>query len=392
MLEGASFLPHGVCFLQQKELILLHVVSDALVAIAYFMIPLVLLYFMRRSRWPISFNWAIGLFAAFIILCGAGHVLDILVIWKPWYWLQGAQRALTAIVSMATALAIIPLVPRLLAMRSPEELEAANRRLRDEIKLREGAEADLRRSLVELKRAVQEQEQFAYITSHDLQAPLRNVAGFSQLLMRRHRDKLSGDALEFLDFIDKGVRQMQGLISDLLALSRVGRGGSSFVRGPLELPIQKALDALKPTLDARGAAVVVSPSLPEIKADHSLLIQLFQNLVENASKFQRSGVAPRIEISAWPESGNWHLLVKDNGIGIPKDQLETVFAVFRRLHAADEYEGTGIGLAICRKIVRHHGGDIWAESNGEGAEFHIRLPRDPVTPGSAAVPRNAEVL
>lgn len=391
MLEGASFLPHGVCFLQQKELILLHVISDALVAIAYFMIPLVLLYFLRRTRGRISFNWAIGLFAAFIILCGAGHVLDIVVIWKPLYWLQGWQRALTAIVSMATALAIIPLVPRLLAMRSPEELEIANLRLREEIKLREGAEADLRRSLVELKRAVQELEQFAYITSHDLQAPLRNVAGFSQLLVRRHRDKLGGDALEFLDFIDKGVRQMQGLIRDLLALSRVGRGGSSFVRGPLDVPVKQAIEALQPTLIARGATVVVDPSLPEVKADHSLLAQLFQNLIENASKFHRSGVSPRVEISAWPESGQWHLRVKDNGIGIPKDQLETVFAVFRRLHTAEEYEGTGIGLAICRKIVRHHGGDIWAESSAEGAEFHVRLPREPVTPGAAAVPRN-EVL
>jgi chemotaxis family two-component system sensor kinase Cph1 len=386
LIDTGGFLPHGVCYLQQTDLILLHVISDALVALAYFMIPVALMYVTRRMSHRLSFNWAIGLFAAFIILCGAGHVLDIVVIWKPVYWLQGWQRALTAIVSLATAFSIIPLIPRLLSMRTPEELESANLRLREEIKLREGAESDLRRSLTEYKRAVQELEQFAYITSHDLQAPLRNVAGFSQLLTRRHRDKLSGDAVEFLDFIDKGVRQMQTLITDLLALSRIGRGDSSFSRSSLESTLKKTLTSLRPTLESRGANVLLDDSMPEIKADHGLLAQLFQNLIDNASKFQRPGVAPLVRVSAWPEGGQWHLMIKDNGIGVPPDQLETIFAVFRRLHHADDYEGTGIGLAICRKIVSHHGGEIWAESKvGEGTEFHIRLPREPVTPiaGSA---------
>ncbi|WP_428313154.1 sensor histidine kinase [Hydrocarboniphaga sp.] len=393
LVESGSFLPHGVCYLQQPNLILLHVVSDALVALAYFMIPLALIYVSRSIGRRLSFSWAIGLFAAFIILCGAGHVLDIVVVWKPVYWLQGWQRAMTAVVSLATALAIIPLIPRLLSMRTPEELETANLRLREEIKLREGAESDLRRSLAEYKRAVQELEQFAYITSHDLQAPLRNVAGFSQLLTRRHRDKLSGDAIEFLDFIDKGVRQMQTLITDLLALSRVGRGDSSFARASLEGTFHKALSALKPTLESRGASVVLDDSMPEIKADHGLLTQLFQNLIDNASKFHRPGVAPLVRVSAWPEGGHWHLMIKDNGIGVPADQLETIFAVFRRLHHADDYEGTGIGLAICRKIVRHHGGEIWAESKvGEGTEFHIRLPREPVTPAVGVGPKAEMVL
>ncbi|MDB5969010.1 MAG: two-component sensor histidine kinase [Hydrocarboniphaga sp.] len=393
LIEVGGFLPHGVCYLQQTNLILLHVVSDALVALAYFMIPLTLVYVSRRIGRRLSFNWAIGLFAAFIILCGAGHVLDIVVVWKPLYWLQGWQRALTAAVSLATAFAIIPLIPRLLSMRTPEELETANLRLREEIKLREGAEADLRRSLTEYKRAVQELEQFAYITSHDLQAPLRNVSGFSQLLMRRHRDKLGGDAVEFLDFIDKGVRQMQTLITDLLALSRVGRGDSSFTRAPLEATLKKTLVSLKPTLESRGASVQIDDSLPEIKADHGLLTQLFQNLIDNASKFHRPGVAPLIRVSAWPDGSHWHLVIKDNGIGVPADQLETIFAVFRRLHHADDYEGTGIGLAICRKIANHHGGEIWAESKvGEGTEFHIRLPREPATPISGGTPKLEVVL
>ena len=385
-LTGGGFLPHGVCYLQRPELIWLHVVSDAIIALAYFMIPVTLFYISRRIGKRLSFNWAIGLFAAFIVLCGTGHLLDILVIWKPFYWLQGWERAMTAAVSLATAIAIIPLIPRLMGMRTPEELEAANMRLREEIKLREGAEADLRRSLTEHKRAVQELEQFAYITSHDLQAPLRNVSGFSQLLMRRHRDKLSGDAVEFLDFIDKGVRQMQSLIQDLLALSRVGRGDSSFAKAALTADVNKAMAALKPVLESRGATVEIDEGLPEVKADHGLLAQLFQNLIDNASKFHRPEVAPLVRFSAWPEGGQWHFMIKDNGIGVPADQLDTIFAVFRRLHSPEEYEGTGIGLAICRKIVRHHGGDIWAESRpGEGTEFHIRIPREPVTPVAGAV-------
>jgi signal transduction histidine kinase len=388
-LDGSGFLPHAYCYSRQSELILLHVVSDAVIALAYFMIPLTLIYFMRRSRSQWSFNWAIALFAAFIVLCGTGHLLDILVIWKPVYWLQGWERALTALVSLATAVATMLIVPKLLAMRSPEDLEVANQRLREEIKLREGAENDLKRSLVELKRAVQELEQFAYITSHDLQAPLRNVSGFSQLLKRRYGDKLDGDAAEFIDFIDKGVRQMQALISDLLALSRVGRGEGSFTPGPLDNSIRKALAALDQVIKTREATIKIDESLPTIKADHNLLAQLFQNLIDNATKFQKRGVAPEVRISAWPEGSQWHIQVKDNGIGIPKDQLETIFAVFRRLHSPDAYEGTGIGLAICRKIVRHHGGDIWADSPGigEGTEFHIRLPKEPVVPPSTGVPR-----
>jgi chemotaxis family two-component system sensor kinase Cph1 len=150
---------------------------------------------------------------------------------------------------------------------------------------------------------------------------------------------------------------------------------------------------LKPTLESRGANVLLDDSMPEIKADHGLLTQLFQNLIDNASKFQRPGVAPLVRVSAWPEGGQWHLMIKDNGIGVPADQLETIFAVFRRLHHADDYEGTGIGLAICRKIVSHHGGEIWAESKvGEGTEFHIRLPREPVTPIVGIGPKAELVL
>lgn len=377
---SAQLLPHGFCFMRKPDLIWLHVISDAVIALAYFMIPVVLVYFMRRMGTRISFNWAIALFAAFIVLCGAGHVLDIVVVWHPVYYLQGWVRALTALVSLATAMAIIPLVPKLLQMKTPEELEAANARLREEVLAREAAQDDFRRSLADLNRAVHELEQFAYITSHDLQAPLRNIAGFSQLLSRRYTQKLDGDALEFLQYIEQGVRQMQALIQDLLQLSRIGRTEARPERRPLDESLRNALNTLKPEINARDARIEFGP-MPDVPAVQSLMVQLFQNLIGNAIKFQKPGNQPVVRISAEREDKFLHLRIQDNGIGVGKDQLENIFAVFRRLHSADEYEGTGIGLAICRKIVQHHRGEIWAESESEGAGMtvHVRLPLEPMT-------------
>ena len=398
--DFGGFLPHGVCFAGRPELIWLHVASDAIIAIAYFMIPVTLVYFLRRKGTTLSFNWALGLFAAFILLCGSGHVLDILVIWKPYYYLEGLWKAATAVVSIVTALAILPLVPRLLSMRAPEELEALNRsleaanqqlattnaQLQAEISARRSAEADLRRSLDDLNRTAQELEQFAYIASHDLQAPLRNITGFAQLLERRYRSQLDGDALEFLDYINKGVASMQVLIQDLLQLSRVGRGESAgFELKPLRQTVDAALKPLAGLIAQQRANIEVEP-LPEVMADHTLLTLLFQNLIGNALKFQPPASAATVRVRAQAEGSDWHIAVSDNGIGIAPAQLEAIFAIFRRLHTQDEYEGTGIGLAIVRKIASHHGGRITAESAGEGlgSTFHFWLPQQPVAREVAA--------
>jgi two-component system, chemotaxis family, sensor kinase Cph1 len=392
-LSDGNFLPHGFCFAGRPDLIWLHVVSDAIVALAYFMIPVTLTVFIRRYRMSLSFNWAIALFAAFILLCGTGHVLEIWTIWQPIYYWQGIWKALTAAVSLATAFAILPLLPKLLAMKSPEELEAANQKLAEsnallaatntqlqaEIKARVQAEADLQASLEEVQRTATELEQFAYIASHDLQAPLRTIAGFAQLLEKRNKDQLDADGLEFLGFIHQGVHGMQSLIDALLKLSRIGRAQDArYEAGSLTQTIQQALRTIQADLNACHALVQVG-TMPVLSADHRLLAQLFQNLVGNAAKFSQPGSAPVITIDAADEGEHWHLTVRDNGIGIAPEQLENVFAIFRRLHTQEEYEGSGIGLAICRKIVSHHGGSIWVTSEGEGqgATFHVRLPKQP---------------
>lgn len=376
-LDHSSLMPHSFCFIGRKDLIMLHVLSDLTIAMAYFMIPVTLLYFLRRYPNRISFNWAIALFAAFITLCGITHVFGMITIWVPVYYLQGWIKVLTAAVSLATALAIIPLTPRLLSMRSSEELQQSNDSLHEEILLRESAEKNLRKSLADQKRAAAELEQFAYITSHDLQAPLRNISGFSRLLSQRYKTKLDGDALEFLEFIEQGTRQMQTLINDLLALSRVGRSDTPFERRPLSAVIDKVKKGLAAEIE-KSNATIVADNLPEIVADHNLLQQLFQNLIANALKFQPAGNKPLVEIYCDRRKDDWHITLIDNGIGIPADQLENIFAVFRRLHGPEEYEGTGIGLAICRKIVAYHGGQIWAAERARGAEFHIQLPVQPL--------------
>jgi len=389
----AGLLPHGICFAGRPDLVWLHAASDALVALAYFVIPVTLVFFLRRHRTVLSFNWAIALFAAFIVLCGTGHILALITIWQPIYYVQGWVKAITAVVSVATAVAIIPLVPRLLAMRSPEELEAANAKLAEanrqlevanaqlkvEAEARRLAEAEVCRSLEEVRRSAAELEQFAYIASHDLQAPLRNIAGFAQLLERRLGAQADGDTREFLDFIHAGIKQMQSLITDLLQLSRVGRSkDSSNELLPLGATLDRAIALHSAEIAARHAEVRIG-SLPKLETEHRLLGQLLQNLVGNSLKFQREGAVPQLDISAEERPQHWCLRFKDNGIGIPPDQLENVFEIFRRLHSQDEYSGSGIGLAICRKIAVHLGGTLTAESAGEGqgATFVLTLPKTP---------------
>lgn len=252
-----------------------------------------------------------------------------------------------------------------------------HQRLQQELLLRETAERHLRRALADQKRAAADLERFAYSASHDLQAPLRNVAGFAQLLEKRHAAELQGEAREFLGQVTAGVQQMQQLINALLQLSRIGRAGGQFETRPLA----QLLDEVCQVLTAQRAntdAEVVYSDLPAVTGDFHLLAQLFQNLIGNGLKFQAPERRPRVEIRCRRERDDWHIVVADNGIGIAPDQLEQVFAPFRRLNPAEVFEGTGIGLALCRRIMAYHGGQIWAEPVAVGSEFHLRLPVYPV--------------
>jgi PAS domain S-box-containing protein len=234
-----------------------------------------------------------------------------------------------------------------------------------DISARKKAEADIRRSNEELER-------FAYVASHDLQEPLRTVASYVQLLERRYKDKFDADGKEFLGYVVDGAKRMQRLISDLLALSRVGTRGAPLARVSADAVLDTAIANLQVTLAGAQAAITRGP-LPEILADPVQLEQLFTNLIGNAVKFHGDS-APSVRVSAERQGAEWVFAVADRGIGIDPQYFERIFVIFQRLHAREEYPGTGIGLAICKKIVERHGGRIWVESEpGRGTTFFFTL-------------------
>jgi PAS domain S-box-containing protein len=230
----------------------------------------------------------------------------------------------------------------------------------------------------ELRRSNTELEQFAYIASHDLQEPLRMVASYCQLLQRRYQDKLDGDAVEFIGYAVEGASRMQRLISDLLNYSRLGRNGSRIEPLAAGDLVRCAVANLQGAIADSGAQIELH-ELPRINGERTQLVQLFQNLVGNSIKFRRES-SPIVRISAAPaaESGFAQFTVADNGIGIEPEYVERVFRIFQRLHERGKYPGTGIGLAIVKKVIEHHGGRIWIESTpGHGAQFHFTLPLSP---------------
>jgi light-regulated signal transduction histidine kinase (bacteriophytochrome) len=226
----------------------------------------------------------------------------------------------------------------------------------------------------ELERSNAELEQFAYVASHDLSEPLRMVSSYLQLLRRRYHGRLDADADQFIDFAVDGAGRMRDLIDDLLTYSRAGRGD-----GPLEpvdsgAVVARVVEALRTVEDAREARFTIG-ELPTVLGDVHQLGQLFQNLIGNAVKFVAPGVRPRVIVSAERDGGAWRFSIEDNGIGIEPRHLERVFGMFQRLHTRDEFEGTGIGLAIARKVVERHGGWISAAPREAGGTcFEFTLP------------------
>jgi chemotaxis family two-component system sensor kinase Cph1 len=249
------------------------------------------------------------------------------------------------------------------------------RRKRDEGALRD-AHDELELRARDLTRSNEELQQFAYVASHDLQEPLRMVSSYTQLLERRYRDKLDGDAKEFMEFIVDGAARMKQLIEDLLAYSRVGTRGRDFSEVDSGTALAKALGNLRAAQQASGA-VVTHDAMPTVLADGSQLTQMFQNLIGNAMKF-RATEAPHVHVGAETREHVWVFTVRDNGIGLDPQYADRIFMMFQRLHNKTEYPGTGIGLAICKKIVDRHGGRIWVDSKpGEGSTFGFTLPRQP---------------
>jgi signal transduction histidine kinase len=253
------------------------------------------------------------------------------------------------------------------------ELASANERLQREITERKRAEEELKQMADELARSNADLKQFAFIASHDLQEPLHIIAGYLKLLARRYKGKLDANADDFMDGAIDGVKRMQMLIKNLLAYSQVGSKGKDFKPADCSLVVGLAIANLQRAIEESGA-VVTYDDFPTIMADFSQLSRLFQNLIGNAIKFRNKEI-PKVHVSAERKENEWVFSVRDNGIGIDPQYAKRVFDIFQRLHGRGEYPGTGIGLAICKRIVERHGGRIWVESKpGNGSTFYFTIP------------------
>ena len=268
------------------------------------------------------------------------------------------------------------------------DVENMRQRIVDELEVSRSARARLDEQAVELRRSNTELEQFAYVASHDLQEPLRKVASFCQLLEKRYGDQLDERGAEYIGYAVDGAKRMQVLINDLLSFSRVGRLGISQTEVRLDTTLDAALANVAIAIDESGAEIVrPEQPLPRMVGDPTLLTMLWQNLIGNAVKFRHQDRTPRIIIDCQPGTGDrdgeWLLTVTDNGIGIAAEFSDKVFVIFQRLHGRDAYTGTGVGLALCKKIVEYYGGAIWIDTSyTDGTRIEFTLP--------IAVPTGAE--
>ncbi|HTI71411.1 MAG TPA: ATP-binding protein [Candidatus Limnocylindria bacterium] len=378
--EVRSFMPHGHCYFWSQDLITLHVVSDALIVLAYYSIPLTLIYFVRKHR-DLNFDWMFMCFAVFIMACGTTHLMEIWNVWHGEYWLSGSIKALTALASVPTAILLVKLVPKALALPTPTQLLRINEALQAEIAERKKSEEiarNLNRELElrarQLEAANKELEAFSYSVSHDLRAPLRGVDAYVRILQEDYANVLDAEGNRLITVARREARRMGRLIDDLLSFSRVAREEMAISVVDMTSLAQSVVDTLKGSLPVPSVRFDIG-ALPEAWGDRAMLRQVFTNLIGNAIKFSGKRTDSIIEISGEMAADEVRFHVRDNGVGFDEKYGHKLFGVFQRLHSEKEFEGTGVGLALVQRIIAKHGGRVWAEGKLDaGAVFHFALP------------------
>jgi two-component system, chemotaxis family, sensor kinase Cph1 len=335
----------------------LYITSDLMIWLAYFMIPVIIFRYVAKRKQVIKFSGVYLLFAAFILLCGTTHFLDACMFWVPMYRLNALVRFITGLVSLFTVYYLIKILPDAFRQKTSIELE-------NEIERRKLAE----RRLEEVN---QNLDTFAYVASHDLQEPLRKIKTFSSMLYDANEHIFTDESKILAGKIQRSTDRMQTLIRDVLSLSTISNS-ISFEEVNLEEVIKEVREDLEIKIQEKDAIIEIA-RLPLVKGNKNYLNQLFSNLISNAIKF--TDKQPRIQISGIQKIDGVIIQVTDNGIGINEKDLKKIFDAFSRLNAIHEFEGSGIGLTICKKIVSLHYGTIEVESTaGHGTTFFVSLP------------------
>jgi light-regulated signal transduction histidine kinase (bacteriophytochrome) len=408
-------MPGGSCYFWTPSLIALHAVSDTIIVLAFYSIPVALIYFGRRRK-DLKIHWMFVCFAVFILACGTTHLMDIWNIWHANYWLSGCIKVIAAAASAPTAMLLIKFIPQAIAIPNPNALQEAYnelelrvqertaeisrtaRDLENEIAERRRTEKQLKASLkeisdlkatlyehamdleqrvikrtAELEVANKELEAFSYSVSHDLRAPLRAVNGFAGIVLEDFGSRLPEEGRRYLERIREGGKRMGVLIDDLLEFSRLSRQPVNRRTVDTVEVLQNVLEESKSQHDGREIEWRIG-ELPVCEADPVLLKQVWVNLLSNAIKYTRDRNPAIVEIGHAQENGESVYFVRDNGTGFDMQYANKLFGVFQRLHRSDEFEGTGVGLAIVQRIVHRHGGRVWAEAAVDhGATFHFTL-------------------
>jgi len=384
LFDLSGLAPHGTCLLWRPDIFWALAGSDVAIAIAYLSISSALLVFINRRR-DLYLRWVGALFAAFILLCAASHVTDVWTLWFPDYGIQVMIKFGTAAISVGTAVLLWLMMPTALALPSAQQMADANasllaakgelRRAHEDLERKvEQRTRELSERTAQLEESNQELERFAYVASHDMREPLRMISSYLSLIERRLPDA-SDEIKEFMGFAKDGAKRLDTQILDLLQYSRIGREGDAMAPVALGEAMAKAVANLAVSIEEQAATVAIVTDPPTVLGHDGELVRLFQNLIGNALKYCAPGQSPKVSVSTERQNDFWRISVADNGIGIAAEYHERIFEIFQRLHGGSDYQGTGIGLAICRKIVQRHGGRIWVESApGEGAVFHFTLP------------------
>ncbi len=354
----------------------LYILSDLAIWGAYFAIPFFLFRFITKKR-DVPLTSVFWLFVAFIFLCGLTHLMDVLMFYHPVYRFNALVRFATAVASWGTVFALFKIFPHALRLRTSVEFEielAERKRVEQELR---DTQSKLEAYTKQLEHKNQELEQFAYIVSHDLQEPLRTVNSTIYML-KKELGQTSTAVEEYISFALGSTARMNGLIVNILDYSRLGSSRRLSKIDCKDL-VQNVLSDLKSKIEETQAIIEIDKNLPVVSGYETELRLLFQNLINNALKFRKEDIAPIIKIGVVENDEYYTFGVKDNGIGIKEKDYNKIFQIFHRLHSQSRYEGSGIGLAHCKKIVELHEGRIWVESVfGEGSTFYFTLPKDPV--------------